>query len=63
MAEAIVGGKEELKYRPIVSFGVCPTSPLQLIGDCCDVLIEASKHHLPINVLSMAMSGSESFLS
>ncbi|MBT4287166.1 MAG: hypothetical protein HOD92_07485 [Deltaproteobacteria bacterium] len=57
MAAAIVGGTDELKIRPIISFGVCPTSPLQLIGDCCDVLIEASKNHLPINVLSMAMSG------
>ena len=57
MAAAIVGGEDELKVRPIVSFGVCPTSPLQLIGDCCDVLIEGAKHHLPTSVLSMAMAG------
>ncbi|MEG1931364.1 MAG: trimethylamine methyltransferase family protein, partial [Anaerovorax sp.] len=30
MAGAIVGGKEKLKQRPIVTFNVCPTSPLQL---------------------------------
>ena len=57
MAAAIVGGKDVLKYRPIISFGVCPTSPLQLIGECCDVIIESAKNWIPINVLSMAMSG------
>lgn len=57
MGAAIVGGLEALKYRPIVSFCVCPTSPLQLIGECCDVIIESAKYHAPINVLSMAMSG------
>ncbi|MEG0156595.1 MAG: trimethylamine methyltransferase family protein, partial [Anaerovoracaceae bacterium] len=28
MAAYIVGGKDELKIRPIVTFNVCPTSPL-----------------------------------
>ncbi len=57
MAAAIVGGKDELKSRPIVSFGVCPTSPLQLIHECCDVIISSAKNWMPINVLSMALSG------
>jgi len=57
MAAAIVGGKDELKYRPIVSFGVCPTSPLQLINECCDVIIASARSWTPINVLSMALSG------
>lgn len=57
MAAAIAGGRDELKYRPIVSFGVCPTSPLQLMGECCDVIIASAKNWIPINVLSMAMSG------
>jgi len=57
MAAAIVGGKDELKGRPIVSFGVCPTSPLQLIGECCDVIIASAKNWMPVNVLSMALSG------
>jgi len=57
MAAAIVGGKDELKYRPIVSFGVCPTSPLQLINECCDVIIASARSWMPINVLSMALSG------
>jgi len=57
MAAAIVGGKDELKHRPIVSFGVCPTSPLQLIGECCDVIIASARSWMPINVLSMALAG------
>jgi trimethylamine--corrinoid protein Co-methyltransferase len=57
MAASIVGGKDELKSRPIITFGVCPTSPLQLIGECCDVIIAAAKNWIPINVLSMALSG------
>lgn len=57
MAAAIVGGKDELKRRPIVSFGVCPTSPLQLIEECCDVIIASARNWMPINVLSMALSG------
>ena len=57
MAAAVVGDKETLKYRPIVSFGVCPTSPLQLIDECCAVIIESAKNWMPIDVLSMAMSG------
>jgi trimethylamine--corrinoid protein Co-methyltransferase len=57
MAAAIVGGKDELKGRPIVSFGVCPTSPLQLIDECCDVIIASARNWMPVNVLSMALSG------
>ena len=57
MAATVAGGKEELKYRPTVHFGVCPTSPLQLIDECCSVIIESAKHWIPIDVLSMAMSG------
>ncbi|MBW2494578.1 MAG: trimethylamine methyltransferase family protein [Deltaproteobacteria bacterium] len=57
MGAAIAGGKDELRARPIVSFGVCPTSPLQLINECCDVIIASAKNWMPINVLSMALSG------
>jgi trimethylamine---corrinoid protein Co-methyltransferase len=63
MAAAIVGGTEALKKRPIVSFGVCPTSPLQLIGECCEVIIESAKFSIPINVLSMAMAGASAPIS
>jgi trimethylamine--corrinoid protein Co-methyltransferase len=63
MAAAIVGGREELKFRPIVSFGVCPTSPLQLIHECCDVIIASARNWMPINVLSMALAGATAPIS
>jgi len=57
MASEIVGGREELKRRPIISFNVCPTSPLRLIPDCTDVIIEASRAGIPSNIISMALAG------
>lgn len=63
MAAAVAGGKDALKERPIVSFGICPTSPLQIIKSSAEVIIEAAKHWLPINVLSMVMAGASSPIS
>lgn len=63
MAEVVAGGKEELRRRPIVSLVICPTSPLQLIGDMCEVIIEAARHWLPVNILSMAMAGASTPIS
>jgi trimethylamine--corrinoid protein Co-methyltransferase len=57
MAAAIVGGKEELNRRPIASALTCPQSPLQLHKESCDIIIELGKVGLPVNILSMAMSG------
>lgn len=57
MAAAAVGGKDKLKERPIYSTIVCPTSPLQLVRDCTEVLIEAARAGIAVNVLSMAMAG------
>lgn len=60
MAAAIVGGKDKLKERPIYSTIVCPTSPLQLVNDCTEVIIEAARAGIAVNVLSMAMAGGSS---
>lgn len=57
MAAEVVGGREELKRRPIISFNVCPTSPLRLIPDCTDVMIEAARAGIPSNIISMALAG------
>ena len=57
MAAAVVGGKEELNRRPIVSALTCPQSPLQLHQESCDIIMELGKVGLPVNILSMAMSG------
>ena len=60
MAAAIVGGEDKLRERPIISFLTCPISPLQLIGDCCEIIIESARSGMVVNILSMAMAGGSS---
>jgi trimethylamine--corrinoid protein Co-methyltransferase len=40
--------------------GTCPVSPLKLVGDCCEIVIEAARAGVPSCVLSMAMAGGSS---
>lgn len=60
MAAAIAGGKDRLRERPIISFITCPISPLQLIRDCCEIIIESARSGMAVNILSMAMAGGSS---
>lgn len=57
MAAAISGGMEELRKRPIYTPLCCPNSPLSLNPDTTEVIIEAARAGIPVNVLSMALSG------
>jgi len=57
MGVAIAGGIKEFRKRPLVSFATCPISPLKLISDCCEIIMEAAKNNVVCNILSMAMSG------
>ena len=57
MVSAIVGGKEALRERPLLSFVTCPGSPLNLTKDLCEIVIEAARSGLAVNILSMAMAG------
>lgn len=57
MAAAVAGGPDKLRERPVISFNVCPTSPLQLVPDCSDIIIEAARAGIPSNIISMAMAG------
>lgn len=57
MAAAIAGGREKLRERPVVSLGTCPVSPLELHGECTDLIIEAAQAGVPINILSMGLAG------
>lgn len=63
MAEAIVGGKKELKERPIISATICPTSPLMIHTVNTEIIMECARWSVPINVLSMAMSGASAPVS
>lgn len=60
MASAITGGKDRLTERPIISFITCPVSPLQLVGESCEIIMETARAGLAVNVLSMAMAGGSS---
>ena len=57
MCAAIAGGKDKLRERPLYSCITCPVSPLQLSVESTDVIIECAKLGVPINILSMALSG------
>ena len=57
---AIAGGMDALQKRPILSFLTCPVSPLQLVKDCCEIIIEGARSGIAVNVLSMAMAGGTS---
>jgi trimethylamine--corrinoid protein Co-methyltransferase len=58
MMVAYYGGDEEMaRRRPIISALLCPTSPLQLHDNACKVIMKGAEYGIPVNVLSMAMSG------
>lgn len=58
MAEIIAGGKDALKKNPIISFITCVIkSPLQVVDDTAENLIEISKRRLPLVISSCPMGG------
>jgi trimethylamine---corrinoid protein Co-methyltransferase len=63
MAAAIAGGRAALRRRPILSFLTCPVSPLKLVRDACEIIVEGARAGVPVNVLSMAMAGGSSPVS
>lgn len=60
MGQAIAGGVKKFKKRPLLSFTTCPVSPLKLIKECCEIIMEAAKNNVICNILSMAMAGGTS---
>lgn len=59
----ISGGKEILKQRPLVTFNLCPTSPLQLNPTATDALILGARSGIPCNIISMALAGATSSIT
>ena len=57
MLEEIVGGRQALRDRPLLTFLTCPVSPLKLVKDCCEIIMEGAKAGIAVNILSMAMAG------
>ena len=60
IAAAVAGGEDKLRERPILSTITCPISPLQLVGDSCEIIMESARAGILVNVLSMAMAGGSS---
>jgi len=57
MAATIVGGKEELRKRPIISAIQCPIAPLKYEKESMDAAIEFAKGGIPVVILSMPLTG------
>ena len=60
IASVISGGLKKFQERPILSFTTCPVSPLTLINECCEIIMEAARTGSVVNILSMAMAGGTS---
>ena len=60
MLAAIQGSADAVRERPMMVMGTCPVSPLKLVKDFCEIVIETARVGLPTCVLSMAMAGGSS---
>jgi len=60
MLAAVQGSEDAVRERPMMIMGTCPVSPLKLVKDFCEIIIEAARVGLPSCVLSMAMAGGSS---
>lgn len=59
LAGLVAGGKEALKENPVVSFITCTVkSPLQMVEDATQKLIEIAKRGVPVVVSSSPQGGS-----
>ena len=57
MAQIAAGGKAAFDQRPIMTFSVCPSSPLTLTEHTCDVIIEAAEAGVGLWIISMVLAG------
>lgn len=57
MGAAISGSADAQRERPVISALICPTSPLQISEHGCAIIMEFARSGVPINILSMALSG------
>lgn len=60
MLAAVQGSPEAVRERPMMVMGTCPVSPLKLVRDFCEIVIESARVGLPSCPLSMAMAGGSS---
>lgn len=60
IAALSAGGLECFKKRPHVTIFVCPTSPLTLGKDCCEIAMETAHLGLGLAIIPMALAGATS---
>jgi trimethylamine--corrinoid protein Co-methyltransferase len=60
MAALAGGGVKAFRNRPIVTAFVCPTSPLTMVRDCCETIMECAANGIGIAVIPMSLSGASS---
>lgn len=60
IAKIAAGGEKQFNERPIVTGTVCPTSPLTLVHDCCESIIECAAAGVGILIVPMSLSGASS---
>jgi len=60
MASVLVGGEEELRKRPMFSFGYCATSPLIWDWDALENFSVTADYNIPAHIFSVPMNGATS---
>ena len=60
LGEMAVGDSRGFRERPVFSANVCPTSPLTLGADCCQVVIRCAELGVGISIVPMGLSGGTS---
>jgi trimethylamine--corrinoid protein Co-methyltransferase len=63
MVAAVVGGTDKLRDRSVLTFLTCPVSPLKLVRDCCEIIMEAARSGMGVGVLSQALAGGTSTIT
>jgi len=57
MMEAVLGGEEEVRKRPIMSSVACQSSPLIVPFEAIEPSLELAKYNVPIIVMTMPIAG------
>jgi len=60
MGAACIGGIDEFQKRPFITFVVCPSSPLTLVNQCTEVIIESARLGIGICSIPMPLCGATS---
>jgi trimethylamine--corrinoid protein Co-methyltransferase len=57
MLAVISGGKDKLRERPLLTFVTSPVSPLRMILEYCQIVIDGAKLGVPVDVVPNVFAG------